>query len=328
MLRSLLVCAIALGTATPGPAASSADALFAELSKDFGSVAHGPTLTHAFHLTNKTSRTVHIAGVRTSCACVRVRPLQMTLDPGAEADLEVEMETARFAGLKKVTIFVQFDRPSAEEVRLWVQAHSRDDVTVLPSSLDLGRVRRGQAPAASVTVTLLGNAEWQIVEAIPDQAVVETTVQELRRAGTESSYRLTARLRPDTPPGRLFTDVWLRTNNEALPRIRVPLRAVVESALSVSPDEVVFAQVPAGVAAERRVIVHGVKPFRITAVQETDAELDAQPTFAESRTIHVLTVTLKTDRPGEFRRSLRVVTDLPEDGTIDFQVRAQVLPPK
>ena len=65
-------------------AASWADSMFTELSKDFGSVPRGPTLTHPFRLVNNTGRAVRIVGVRVSCGCVSARALQQTLAPGQE----------------------------------------------------------------------------------------------------------------------------------------------------------------------------------------------------------------------------------------------------
>ena len=38
------------------------------------------------------------------------------------------MDTTRFLGVKSVTIYVQFDQPNYQEVRLWVRANGRDDV--------------------------------------------------------------------------------------------------------------------------------------------------------------------------------------------------------
>jgi hypothetical protein len=85
-------------------------------------------------------------------------------------------------------------------------------------------------------------------------------------------------------------------------------------------------QVKAGTEGERRVIVRGVKPFKITKIEGTDDDLSVQDSTKESKPIHVLTVKLKGGKPGELNRSLRIVTDLDEDGEIEFQVSGQVTP--
>src|SRR5438093_390889 len=137
MLRHSLVLFAAVWATAPAFAGSSADAMFDALYRDFGSVPRGPMLTHHFRLTNHTSAPVHIAGLRVSCGCVTAVALQSELAPGESTSIHAQMDTHRFVGSKRVTIFVQFDRPRWEEVNLWVQATARDDLTVAPESLAL-----------------------------------------------------------------------------------------------------------------------------------------------------------------------------------------------
>ena len=128
------------------------------------------------------------------------------------------------------------------------------------------------------------------------------------------------------PVGKWYTDVWLKTNNPEYPQIRVPLTVEVESGLSVSPDAVSLGQVAVNGESERRVIVRGAKPFKITEVKGADDQLTVQDDTAESKAVHVLTVKLKPGKAGQLNRNLRIETDLPEDGTVDFPVSAQVTP--
>ena len=44
----------------------------------------------------------------------------------------------------------------------------------------------------------------------------------------------------------------------------------------------------------------------------------------DSKPVHVLTVKLKPSKAGELNRNIHVETDLPDDGTIEFGVSAQV----
>ena len=98
----------------------------------------------------------------------------------------------------------------------------------------------------------------------------------------------------------------------------------VESALSVSPDAVALGQVAVNGESERRVIVRGVKPFKIVDVKGGDAQLSVHDGADDSKAVHVLTVKLKPVKAGDLNRSVRIETDLPQDNVIDFQVSAQV----
>jgi hypothetical protein len=318
--------AVSLWATTSAPAASWAESLFDAPHHDFGSVPHGPTVTHHFHLTNTTGKPLHIAGVRVSCGCVTATALKTDVAPGQSADIQALMDTSRFFGFRKVTVFVQFDQPYGEEARLSVQANSRNDVTFTPEALAFGRVKKGGGAETSVNVSFVGNSDWQILEAKGDSGYIQTSVQEVRRDASEVTYQVTARLRPDTPIGTWYTDVWVKTNNPALPQVRVPLTVQIDPALSISPTVAALGQVKAGTEAERKIIVRGDKPFRITKVKGTDAQLSVQDSASDNKPVHVLTVKLKAASAGQLARTIKISTDLQDSGDIEFEATAQVVP--
>lgn len=313
------------GLALAGPAAASgADAMFDELSKDFGSVPRGPTLQHAFHITNNTGKVVTIGNVRVSCGCVSASAVKNRLAPGEETAIMAHMDTSRFIGSKSVTIFVRFDEPTREEVRLWVQANARDDVSVAPDTLAFGSIKRGTSSSVSTTVTFLGNKQSQIQSLSCESNYIQPTFKELRRSDSEVAYEVTAKIRSDAPVGKWFTDVWVKTNNPSMAKVRVPLTIEIESPLSVTPTGVNLGQIKTGGQAERKVVVRGIKPFKITAVQGADEELVVHDSTTESKPVHVLTITFKPSKAGDVTRTLRIVTDLTEENEIEFEAKAQV----
>jgi hypothetical protein len=326
MIRHVFALVTGLCLVGPVGAATWADSLFDDLSKDFGSVPRGPMLSHPFRLTNNTSSPIQIASVRVSCGCVTATAFDSVVPPGQSTVVLAQMDTRRFAGVKSVTIYVQVSQPHWEEVRLWVQANSRDDMTISPDGFTFGQVKRGSDPSTDVTVTFLGSSQWQLEGAQSESNYVQVSVKELRRDYAERSYQVSAKIRPDTPVGKWYTDIWLKTNNPSGARVRVPLTVEIQSALSVSPNSVALGEVKLGSKAERKVIVRGVKPFRITSVKGTDDELSVRDTTPDNRPLHVLAVTFKPGAAGELNRSLQVITDLKDEGEIEFQASAQVVP--
>src|SRR6185437_10733620 len=184
-----------------------------------------------------------------------------------------QMDTTRFTGLKSVTIYVQFSQPAFEEVRLWVQANGRNDFTVTPDTLAFGQLKRGGTPGVSVLLAFYGNNETAVTEVKCESNYIRPKVQVVRRQESEVTYQLTAQLRADAPAGKWFTDVWLKTNNPEMAQIRVPLTVEIESALSINPETVALGAVKAQTESERRVIVRGVKPFKITKGLGTHEQL-------------------------------------------------------
>ncbi len=313
MFRHCSALLVGLCLVGPSQAAPWADAMFEELSKDFGSVPRGPMLTHPFRVTNNTSSPVRIDSIRVSCGCVTATAQSGYLTPGQSTLILTTMDTRRFSGIKNVTIYVHLSQPSSEEVRLWVQANSRDDVTVAPDTISFGQIKRGAMPTGSVTVTFLGAGQWQITGAQCDSNYVHANVQELRRGMGDVAYLVTAQLRADAPIGKWFTDIWLKTTNPATPRVRVPLTVEIESALTINPQVVDLGNVKVGNRAERRVIVRG------------DNELKIRDTTPDTKPLHVLAVTLQAATPGELSRPLRIFTDLQEENQIDFHARANIV---
>ncbi len=326
MLRYGLVVVASLWVVEPALSATWADALFEEFSKDFGSVPRGPTLTHTFRVVNNTRGPVNIASVRVSCGCVSAVALKGHLEPGESTHVVARMDTTRFTGLKSVTIYVQFNQPAFEEVRLWVQANGRNDFSVTPDTLAFGQLKRGGTPSASVLLAFYGNTDTQITEVKCESNYIQPRVQEVRRQDSEVTYQVSARLRSDAPVGKWYTDVWLKTNNPGMAPIRVPLTVEIESALSVNPETVTLGSIKTRSENERRVIVRGVKPFKISEVTGTSDQLLVRIDSPLAKPVHVLTIKFKAGDPGEVNRRLSVLTDLADDSKIDFRVSAQVVP--
>jgi hypothetical protein len=324
MFRYSLVLLAGLGATAPAAAATWADALFEELTKDFGSVPRGPTLVHPFRLTNTTKSTVTIAGVRVSCGCVSASATKTQLAPGEEAAIIARMDTTRFTGPRSVTIYVQFDRPAYQEVRLWVQANGRNDFGVNPDTIAFGQVKRSATPSAFTTLTFYGMSGLRVTEVSCESNYILTRVSEQQRQETEVAYRLTARLRGDVPVGKWYTDLWVKTDSAELPQVRVPLTVEIESALSVTPDVVSLGRLKVNAEGERRVVVRGVKPFTIRTVESGDRELTVRDSATEPKAVHVVTVKYKPSKAGDLNRKVRLVTDMADEGQIEFQVRAHV----
>lgn len=319
-LATLAVFASITATA---PAASWAEGMFDSLNRDFGTVARGPTLTHSYSLTNNTARPVRITGVRVSCGCVSAAATQADVAPGQAAAVVAHMDTRRFTGHKTVTIYVTFDQPAWEEVRLTISAVGRDDIGIDPEVIGMGQVLRGGTGAGRATVTLR-HPNWVVLSAAPDSTYIQIAPKELARTQSEAVYELTARLNPGLPVGQWYTDVWLATNHPSAPRIRVPLMVEVLPALSISPGTVTLGSVKTGTPTEKKITVRGGQPFRITSVEGTDAELSAQSTFDDARPVHILTVKFNPKSAGDRDRKLKIVTDLGTDGVAEVAVRANV----
>lgn len=325
MARYVIVLVAGLLAAAPAPAATWAEAMFSELQKDFGSVPRGQTQLHSFRVKNNTPNNAAISSLRVSCGCVTATARTGFLRPGEETSVDAQMDTSRFVGPRTVTVFVQFSSPAFEEVRLTVTANSRSDFALTPDTLALGQLKRGAGGTGTVTLTFYGNRDARITKLRSETNYIRTTAVETRRLDHEVTYTITARMRPDTPVGKWFTDIWVETNLIGVTQVRVPLTVEVLSPLTVSPSAVAFGEVKAGMEAERRVIVRGASPFKVLSVKGADAEVTVVHSDAP-REVHILKVKFKPSKAGRVEKALKIVTDLKGDNEAAVKVEANVIP--
>lgn len=327
MFRPRCVCLVTfLGLTVLNPTAR-ADRFFDEVSKDFGSVPRGTLLTHSFMLKNSASAKLHIAGWRASCGCIAVSYSQPEVEPGETTPITVTVDTRKFSGLKSFTVFLIIDRPFAEELQLTVQINSREDITLTPLQLAFGRIKKGSAPKATVTIEHRGASNWQITGVDNENGYIKPELQELSRSPSAVVYQLTAELRADTPVGAWHADLWLKTTDASTPRLRIPLTVEIEGSLTATPVEVVMGRVKIGSQTQRKVVIRGAEPFRVTKIEGADEKIQVTAASSESKNVHVLTVTLQAgDKADEVTKRFKVITDLAAEGTVEFSLQAQIVP--
>jgi hypothetical protein len=327
MTRHLLPIVVMLACSTTVLAQGrQGGTLFEEASRDLGSVPRGTTLTHQFKLNNPTNAPLHVSNLRTSCGCATAVVAKEEIQPGESTTLIVTIDTRKYSGPRNFTIFVMIDRPFTEEVRLTLQALSRDDVMLTPGQISFGHVKRGTSPKSAVSIEYHGTANWRITGFENENGYLQPQLEETSRLTGQVVYQLSVKLRDDLPVGAWHADVWLKTNDPTTPRIRIPLVVEVESNLTVTPAEVVMGTVKAGSQAERKVVIRGTSPFKITAIGGENKSFQVSGKSDDAKVVHVLKVTFTADqRPHDCVQRFKVQTNLPQENEVEFVVQAQVI---
>lgn len=310
---------------TPNP---SGNAVFEELSKDFGAVPKGTILTHQFKLTNNLPQPLHVSGLRTSCVCSTASILRHDLQPGESTYVVVQVDTNKYSGHRAFTVFVNFDRPYIMEGRLVVSATSRDDLMMSPTELNFGVIKYGTGPTKSMLIeNRSGNSGWVISQVLNENGYLQPKLEEVSREFGLVRYRLTVKLREDTPAGAWHADLWLVTNDAASPRLRVPLLVEVQRSLTVTPTLVAFGNVSSGKSVERKVTLRGAKPFKITAIDGAGSDVEVKGQTDEARVVHILTIKFTSGgESGEWQKRLKIKTDHPEEADLEIKLQAVRLP--
>ncbi|MBX9681851.1 MAG: hypothetical protein K2X38_24085 [Gemmataceae bacterium] len=107
---------------------------------------------------------------------------------------------------------------------------------------------------------------------------------------------------------------------KAIPK---PKDAKTPSSAEQGPPSASLGKVQLGQATELPLKVRGPEAFRIVKVEGTDGQVKVD-FDKKSREVHELAVTVKAAEPGELRRTLTLVTDLPDLREVEIRVVVRV----
>src|ERR1051325_750024 len=249
-MHKVVLALLALFTLALGPAiiaqqpAPWADKLFgAQTMHDFGVVARGAQLTHAFKITNIYKVPLEITEVRVSCQCVKAEPSAKVIQPNETVTLTIHMDATKFTGAKTVRAYVTFGPKYVSTATLIVSANARGDVVFSPREIDFGNFQRGNQAVRPIDIEYTGKlVDWRVSEIVKNaSAPFELKVEELPRlAGGQKrrGYRVIATMRPDAPAGAFKQEVVLKTNDPNSPIITFPIVGNVQAGLAISPSPI------------------------------------------------------------------------------------------
>jgi hypothetical protein len=281
------------------------------LNHDFGSVPHGAQLSNRFTITNIYAVRMEITSVKSGCGCVTANPVKRVLEPRESTTIDVTMDARRFTGPKTVGITVSVGPDFISTAQLRVSANSRADIVFNPGHVNFGTVTRGQAASQVVDVEYAGVLNWQVTEASAKELPVDLSLSEMYRKQGQVGYRIRVTLKADAPVGALRGELLLKTNDPASPVLPVLVEGVVQSSVTVSPPALNLGNIKIGETVTRRVVVRGTKPFRVLGVEGLNEEIKLDPKPAETPSpVQVLSFQCALARSGEFKREIKIKTDL------------------
>lgn len=267
------------------------DQVFPERSFDFGTVARGSRVVHAFRVVNSTKQTVRIASYTAKCGCTAVHIGAKEIPPGTQTRVEMTLDTTKFEGPKSSGITLQLDRPELKTVELDVRSVIRSDLTITPGLVEFGGVLRSSHPRTSLMLNYAGSdPSFQITGMKTISAALKAELKPLGRTTTGAlAYQLTADLDPQgLRDGRFKDEITLQTTDPRMPNVPVSVAARIQSAVSLTPAVLDLKDVPSGVSKEWTTLVKGATPFRLTGAKLVQGEA-ALPTITdEAKALHVL----------------------------------------
>ena len=294
---------------------------------DFGVVARGSDTVYKFEVRNIYKEDVVLGSVRSSCGCTTASLEQPHIKTFQSGYVVARFNTRTFTGVHSATLTVDIVKPYPAQLQLRVHGNIRGDVVFEPGSVDFGSVDQGTPHERTIAVTYAGRSGWAIqdVRSVSDHLSAELVERE--RVGGRVAYDLVVRLTEEAPAGYLKTQLVIVTNDASNPRVPVDVAADVRPELTVSPENLVFGDVPQGETVVKRLLVRGKRPFRVTGVDGGSDEFSFDAP-GEADTKQVVTVRLTPSRsPGRLRAPIVISTDLGESYTAKATAYATVVEP-
>jgi len=305
--------------------APSADQIFSETVRDFGSVPRGAQLYHRFVWTNTERVRREVTELRSTCACLTATPVPRVVEPGQQGVIEVVMDGRKFVGPKTVTLHVMIgpDRPQA--VVLQVSANSRADVVFNPGDVNFGVLAEGSVAQQTIQIEYAGTLEWKAESVQSTGPHLEAALEEDYRRTGQVGYRLKVTLRPTAPAGDFKHMLQIKTNDPANPVLAVLVSANIRPSLVVVPAPLYFGGVKVSGQAVRRVTLRAEKPFSILGVDGLEQGLSLTPPGGAA-TVQSLNVTWRPDEAGELSREIVIRTDLERYREVRLKVQGEAVP--
>lgn len=292
-----------------------ADKLFAgKLDHDFGTVARGAQLKHTFAFTNIYKVPLQITNVSVECGCVTATTSTKSLQPNETAQLNINMDTARFSGHKSVKVRVTVGPEFVSTATVTVTANARQDVVFNPGEIDFGAVPKGQTPTKSIDVEHAGNPGWRVTEIVKSGAApFDMKVEQLpQKVGgfVTVGYRIFATLKANAPAGTFKQEILLKTSDPQASVISFFIVGNVRASINVAPaNPIQVGSLKVGDNHSTKMVVSGSRPFRIVAIEGLEEGLTI-PLPDRANATHVLDLRIQPRKAGELRKQITLRTDL------------------
>ena len=196
-----------------------------------------------------------------------------------------------------------------------------------PDTLAFGNVPRGKTAKARTKVTFTSDPNWEVKESKSTGGYVGVSHKLDSRNGNTVTYEITATLDKDCPVGNWTADVYLKTSNSAIEKLRIPVTVNVTAPVAASPEAVQFGNVAIGNATEKSVTLQSGTPFKILNVKGADDQLDVKVESTEAKAVHVIRLSASPKLVGGFVRKVEITTDNKEQPKVIIPVAAKVIGP-
>ncbi|MEW6747900.1 MAG: secretin N-terminal domain-containing protein [Planctomycetota bacterium] len=267
-----------------------------ETTLDFGEMLQGEKKSRQVVIRNTGEAPLAITKIHSTCGCgvLKVRTpageiavsdleagrAQLQIDPASLATLDVELDARGKIGEIDRKVEITSNHPGKSLLAIALKARVRKGFALEPAGFEFGPVKRGERPTRAVTLILCQLlSELEIVAIETPAPWIEVRVETVRNAARNPTAgqekRIEVTVGAEAPLGLLIKPLLLRTSDERVKEIVIPLSVEVVGDVSFrigeggKRDLLDFGLLEAGEPASRTIEVENVsteRPYRIRSV--------------------------------------------------------------
>ncbi len=292
-----------------------------ELVYDFGIAGPEEKIKHTFRFRNSGNSVLKIYRYDTSCGCLASLLSRKVIPPGGTGEIRVTFHTRRFEGKQEKTITLYSNDPERPKLRLVVRGIIKKDIAVVPSGVNFGKVKKGQAITRHVRVLELSRNRLEIKKVDYDPRLFSVKTSRYKDENSRG-IDIEITLVPGIPAGRLNEVITLHTNLRKRPRIDVPVWADVLGGIHVEPDMLATGKVRKGETAQKRIRVFSKdSEFSVQKVKCDLPFVSLRVRTIKKRKDYEIALTFSRLSPaGNFSGTIDIYTDDPDQGVIHVPV--------
>jgi len=313
--------------------------LFTTHRHDFGQVVLGTEAEFRFELTNTHDRALQLLSLRSSCSCVLAQFSTSILHPGETGAVIARLNTSgQHLRSKSSVLTIQLETvvhgtPRRDTVQLFVSGYIRSDVLLTPGSVEFGAVSEGISAVRTLLLEYTGRPGWALTGIERSLPFIHARAEEIRRERGDVTYRITAILRENAPPGYVrdvlrFTTNELRQGRAEPVEITLPVHGLVTSTIQAKPSPMQIGILAPGETVVKNIIVRSETPFRITNVTAPDNRFRFAFSDRES-TVQLISVSFSARQmlsgQQDIAEIIRISTNDPRQNIIDINAFGRVL---
>lgn len=207
-----------------------------EYEYDFGSVPRGETVIHAFTIKNEGTEDLVIENVELLEQFTTIRVLK-AIPPGREGKIKVTFETVRVEGEFRTGGILSTNDPENPKVVVVMKGRVRELIDVLPYSAVFLTSFRGETAERFLSI-VNNDVEPLLIKEVRSEG--ESFHAELQTIRENMEYRLSVRSNPHVSPGKYKEILWLSTNKEKIPRLKIVVNNYTKNEVYAFPEEIDF----------------------------------------------------------------------------------------